>query len=460
MAAPQLTAVVPGLGVVSADTFNTYEQTCDSVAQLRLFVGKPGIQVFTRGLAAANDGGAGPFMWNATSTSADNGTTVIAPTGLNIGRWIRLTLYAGSGGGTTSQIILQNLTGQPASLTYATTTGATYNLRWQANKNTDAESGANTGSNYEIDSYADNGTLLGYALKINRATRVSDFYTLPTVFGGAFVNALPVFGPSGPSHAPGLVPDPGNVTGSSNFLREDGTWASPSQSGSGVPTGAVVDFLFNSPQTGYIYCNGAAVSRVGANAALFALIGTNFGIGDGSTTFNVPDFRGYFFRAAADGQTIDTGRTTTTSTATVTITIASPGVVTWTAHGFAVNQPVWFTTSGTLPTGIVSGTIYYIKTVTSANAFTLCATPGGTVIATGGSQSGTQTGNAGPKIEADAVGPHTHTLPGSNANLSGVGVVVANSTGGAGNVSSNTQVPTGTTETRPLNYAVYKFIKL
>jgi microcystin-dependent protein len=43
---------------------------------------------------------------------------------------------------------------------------------------------------------------------------------------------------------------------------------------------------------GWLPCDGAAVARVGAFAALFALLGTTYGIGNGSTTFNVPDLRG------------------------------------------------------------------------------------------------------------------------------------------------------------------------
>lgn len=44
--------------------------------------------------------------------------------------------------------------------------------------------------------------------------------------------------------------------------------------------------------TGYLMCNGQPVSRTGSTAALFAVIGTTYGAGDGSTTFNVPDLRG------------------------------------------------------------------------------------------------------------------------------------------------------------------------
>lgn len=46
-----------------------------------------------------------------------------------------------------------------------------------------------------------------------------------------------------------------------------------------------------SPTTGYLTCNGAAVSRT-TYSALFAAIATTWGVGDGATTFNVPDLRG------------------------------------------------------------------------------------------------------------------------------------------------------------------------
>ena len=50
---------------------------------------------------------------------------------------------------------------------------------------------------------------------------------------------------------------------------------------------------------GWLYCNGAAVSRT-TYAELFAVIGTSFGTGDGSTTFNIPDLRGEFLRGAGN----------------------------------------------------------------------------------------------------------------------------------------------------------------
>lgn len=68
-----------------------------------------------------------------------------------------------------------------------------------------------------------------------------------------------------------------------------------------VPPGTIIDFGGNSAPSGYIQCNGAAVSRT-TYAALFAAIGTLWGAGDGSTTFNIPNFpTGY---AAVQGGTV------------------------------------------------------------------------------------------------------------------------------------------------------------
>ena len=58
-----------------------------------------------------------------------------------------------------------------------------------------------------------------------------------------------------------------------------------------VPTGTVSAFAGSAAPTGYALCDGSAVNRT-AQAALFSVIGTTYGIGDGSTTFNLPDVRG------------------------------------------------------------------------------------------------------------------------------------------------------------------------
>lgn len=58
-----------------------------------------------------------------------------------------------------------------------------------------------------------------------------------------------------------------------------------------VPVGMVLDYAGTTAPTGYLLCYGQAVSR-STYASLFNVIGTNYGAGDGSTTFNLPDLRG------------------------------------------------------------------------------------------------------------------------------------------------------------------------
>lgn len=78
--------------------------------------------------------------------------------------------------------------------------------------------------------------------------------------------------------------------------------------------------------------------------------------------------------------------------ATATVTIATPGVVTSTAHKLVAGDTVVFSTTGALPTGITAGTTYYVlATDLAADTFKFAATAGGTPIDTTGSQSGVHT---------------------------------------------------------------------
>lgn len=98
-------------------------------------------------------------------------------------------------------------------------------------------------------------------------------------------------------------------------------WATPS----GVPAGFVMMFAANAAPTGFVKANGAAISR-STYATLFSAIGTTFGVGDGSTTFNVPDLRGYFPRGWADNGSIDSGRTFGTTQGATTLNSSGSGV--------------------------------------------------------------------------------------------------------------------------------------
>ena len=113
-----------------------------------------------------------------------------------------------------------------------------------------------------------------------------------------------------------------------------------------VPTGSVHLMASTTAPSGYLKCNGAAVSRT-TYADLFAEIGTAFGAGDGSSTFNVPDLRGEFVRGWDDSRGVDSGRNFATAqssqnkqhnhSASATSSVSDPGHV----HNYVdqVNDP-------------------------------------------------------------------------------------------------------------------------
>jgi microcystin-dependent protein len=90
---------------------------------------------------------------------------------------------------------------------------------------------------------------------------------------------------------------------STTFLRGDRTWAVVE----GVPAGTVIHVAMNTAPTGYLAADGAAVSR-STYSTLFAAVGTTFGAGNGSTTFNLPDLRGEFIRGWDNTRGVDSGR--------------------------------------------------------------------------------------------------------------------------------------------------------
>lgn len=71
--------------------------------------------------------------------------------------------------------------------------------------------------------------------------------------------------------------------------------------------GSIMAFAANSTPTGYLICNGATISRT-TYATLFAVIGTIYGSGDGSTTFNLPNLTGKFIQGSSMvGTTVEAG---------------------------------------------------------------------------------------------------------------------------------------------------------
>jgi microcystin-dependent protein len=139
---------------------------------------------------------------------------------------------------------------------------------------------------------------------------------------------------------------------SGHVLTSGGAGANPSwAAAAGVATGSIVPYAGRSAPTGYLMCDGSAVSRV-TFATLFAAICPDIG--------------------------------------TFTVTIASPAVFTLNSHGLKTGERIRLKTTGSLPTGLSTTTDYYVN-VTGSNNFSVSTTKGGANVNTSGSQSGTHT---------------------------------------------------------------------
>jgi microcystin-dependent protein len=78
-----------------------------------------------------------------------------------------------------------------------------------------------------------------------------------------------------------------------------------------VPPGTVMAYAGTTVPDGYLLCDGSSVSRA-TYSKLFESIGATYGSGDGSTTFNLPDYRGVFLRGHHHGSTKDPDSVTRT----------------------------------------------------------------------------------------------------------------------------------------------------
>ena len=86
----------------------------------------------------------------------------------------------------------------------------------------------------------------------------------------------------------------------------------------GIPTGTVVPWTAASVATGFLECDGTAVSRT-TYAALFAIVSTTYGVGDGSSTFNLPDLQDNIAMGKSGSKSLAStgGANTTTTTGNV-----------------------------------------------------------------------------------------------------------------------------------------------
>ena len=93
--------------------------------------------------------------------------------------------------------------------------------------------------------------------------------------------------------------------GNNNIPTSDAVNSALSNIGASVPTGTLFIYGGSVAPDGWLLCDGSAISR-STYAELFSVIGTSYGVGDGSTTFNIPDMRDRFVQGASTSNPIGT----------------------------------------------------------------------------------------------------------------------------------------------------------
>lgn len=160
--------------------------------------------------------------------------------------------------------------------------------------------------------------------------------------------------------------------------------------------GEVRFVAFSSVPTGWLECDGSAVSR-STYSALFSAISTTYGVGDGSSTFNLPDFKGRMPIGKGATAWTTTFASTDVDTGTEIITVPSNNAL---YDGVKVR----LTTTGALPTGLSINTDYYVIRV-SATTIKLASSRANAIGAGGTGSAGTVTA-----INLTAQGSGTNTI--------------------------------------------------
>ena len=191
-----------------------------------------------------------------------------------------------------------------------------------------------------------------------------------------------------------------------------------------VMVGQISAFARTAAPTGWLKANGAAISRT-AYTALFASIGTTFGAGDGSTTFNLPDLRGQFLRGWDDSRGLDAGRSLGTDQADDNKSHNHTAATSSDSHNHTVSG-----------------------STSNAGSHTHSITANGGTGADSSNPYGAYRGNGSTGTDSssiNAVGNHSHTWSGTTTSDSHSHTVTIGSNGGA--------------ESRPKNVALLFCIK-
>jgi microcystin-dependent protein len=174
-----------------------------------------------------------------------------------------------------------------------------------------------------------------------------------------------------------------------------------------VPSGAVMFYAGAASPAGWYACDGSAKNRTG-DAALFAAIGTTFGAGDGSTTFNLPDMRSRVPMGAGQG-------TFVTSAASTSVNVTTDEITVQTNESLQTGTAIVLTTSGSAPAPLAAGTTYYVIRVSPTSvklATSLSSAVAGTAInlTTQGSGTHSLTATYTTRNLGDRGGEETHAI--------------------------------------------------
>lgn len=163
-----------------------------------------------------------------------------------------------------------------------------------------------------------------------------------------------------------------------------------------APPGVVLPYAGSAAPSGWLICDGSAVSRT-TYALLFAAISTTYGVGDGSTTFNVPDLRG---RAVA-------GKDDMGGTAASRLTTGGSGI-NGTTLGAAGGTETYTLTTAHIPAHShnldASGNSYFLMRTTGGSVGLTTGT--GLAVSTAAVQNNTGGGSAHPITQPTIVLNH------------------------------------------------------
>jgi microcystin-dependent protein len=170
-----------------------------------------------------------------------------------------------------------------------------------------------------------------------------------------------------------------------------------------VPTGAVINYAAATPPQGWLVCDGSAISRA-TFVDLFQVIGTTFGVGDGSTTFNLPDMTNRVAVGLGTGTFGALNNAGGAETFAVTL-----GTANLPAHQHGVTVAAHLHSNGTL--------------VATSHTHPVTGAPAVGSLAVGSHSHGGATGNAAPTT--DNPGNHGHSSRGDLAITNFIAQVAA-----------------------------------